>query len=110
MQGLLKAMEDDFKGHEVLRARLINKAPKYGNDLDYVDDLAWQVSQMFCDEFAKYQNTRGGGFRAGFWSVTANYGLGDNTAATPDGRGQGSRFLIPSPPTRAGTSPGLPLR
>jgi pyruvate formate-lyase/glycerol dehydratase family glycyl radical enzyme len=46
MQGLLKAMKDDFKGHEVLRARLINKAPKYGNDLDYVDDLAWQVSQI----------------------------------------------------------------
>ena len=86
MTELMAALRDDFKGHEILRAKLINKAPKYGNDLDYVDDLAREISVIFCDEFAKYQNSRGGGFRAGFWSVTANYGLGNNTAATPDGR------------------------
>ena len=86
MPELLSALRDDFEGHEILRAKLINKAPKYGNDLDYVDDLARDISVWFCDEFAKYSNTRGGKFRAGFWSVTANYGLGNNTAATPDGR------------------------
>ena len=41
---------------------------------------------MFCDEFERYQNTRQGKFRAGFWSVTTNFSLGSNTAASPDGR------------------------
>lgn len=83
---LKQALDDNFQGHEIMRARLINKAPKYGNDIASVDDLAAEASRMFCDQFAKYENTRDGRFRAGFWSVTANYGLGDHTAATPDGR------------------------
>jgi pyruvate formate-lyase/glycerol dehydratase family glycyl radical enzyme len=86
MAELMDALEADFTGQEILRAKLINKAPKYGNDLEYVDSMAQEISVLFCDEFAKYKNTRGGKFRAGFWSVTANYGLGNNTAATPDGR------------------------
>jgi pyruvate formate-lyase/glycerol dehydratase family glycyl radical enzyme len=83
---LKKALEADFVGYELLLARILHVPPKYGNDIDGVDDLARQVSIMFCDEFAKYKNTREGKFRAGFWSVTANYNLGSNTAATPDGR------------------------
>ena len=83
---LKTALDDDFVGHELLHAKIINGPPKYGNDIDYVDDLARQISILFCDEFEKYENTRGGKFRAGFWSVTTNYSLGFNTAATPDGR------------------------
>ena len=83
---LKKALDANFQGYEILRAQLINKAPKYGNDQEEVDGLARDISVRFCDEFAKYANTRGGKFRPGFWSVTANYGLGNNTAATPDGR------------------------
>jgi formate C-acetyltransferase len=59
---------------------------RYGNDIDYVDDIARDISVLFCDEFSRYQNSRGGKFRAGFWSVTVNFNLGSNTAATPDGR------------------------
>ncbi len=76
-------------GHELLRARILHTPPKYGNDLDEVDDLARLISAMFCDEFARYTNTRGGRFRAGFWTVTTNFGLGIKTAATPDGRRSG---------------------
>jgi formate C-acetyltransferase len=83
---LKEALDADFRGHELLRAKILHVPPKYGNDIDEVDDLARQVSIMFCDEFGKYRNTRGGTFRAGFWSVTANFNLGSNTAATPDGR------------------------
>ena len=83
---LKTALDEDFIGHELLHARILNGPPKYGNDNDYVDDLARQISVIFCDEFEKYENTRGGKFRAGFWSVTTNFSLGFNTAATPDGR------------------------
>ena len=83
---LKSALDEDFVGHELLHAKILNGPPKYGNDDDYVDDLARQISVMFCDEFEKYENTRRGKFRAGFWSVTTNFSLGFNTAATPDGR------------------------
>ncbi|XNM59511.1 pyruvate formate lyase family protein [Escherichia coli] len=40
-QRLAAALADDFDGltHEQLRQRLINGAPKYGNDDDTVDTL-----------------------------------------------------------------------
>jgi len=86
LQELKHALDADFQGYELLLAKILHVPPKYGNDIDYVDDLAREVSVLFCDEFEKYKNTRGGKFRAGFWSVTANFNLGSNTAATPDGR------------------------
>jgi pyruvate-formate lyase len=86
MAKLKDALDADFVGHELLHARILNNPLKYGNDIDEVDLLARDISVMFCDEFEKYKNSRGGKFRAGYWSVTANYGLGANTAATADGR------------------------
>ncbi len=86
MHDLCRALEADFNGFEIIRSRLQNFPLRYGNDIDYVDEIAREISILFCDEFAKYKNTRGGTFRAGFWSVTVNFNLGSNTAATPDGR------------------------
>jgi pyruvate formate-lyase/glycerol dehydratase family glycyl radical enzyme len=83
---LRDATNCDFEGYEVLHARLKSFPERYGNDIDFVDQIAREISVLFCDEFEKYRNTRGGKFRAGFWSVTANFNLGANTAATPDGR------------------------
>ncbi len=37
MASLLKAVRDDFVGHESLRQLLVNKTPKYGNDDEYAD-------------------------------------------------------------------------
>ena len=86
LKELKRALDANFVGYELLCTKILNVPPKYGNDIDYVDDLARKVSIMFCDEFERYQNTREGKFRAGFWSVTTNFSLGTNTAATPDGR------------------------
>lgn len=89
LEELRKALEADFKGYEFLRAKLINKVPKYGNDDNYVDELAKIATNMFCDEFEKYKNTRGGKYQVGYWSITANFSLGNGTGATPDGRKAG---------------------
>ena len=71
---------------------LIDDAPKYGNDDDYVDSLAVECYEPYIDEVAKYHNTRFGrgpigGIRyAGTSSISANVGQGMGTMATPDGR------------------------
>ncbi len=87
LRELVEALDSNFKGAEVLRARLLNYPYRYGNDYDEVDDMAREISVLFCDEFAKYRISRENGkFRAGFWSVTANFNLGLGTAASADGR------------------------
>ena len=43
---LLLTLQDDFKGHEITQAMLLNKVPKYGNDIAWVDECGakWAVT------------------------------------------------------------------
>ena len=43
MEKLVQALRDDFKDDEPLRQMLLNRAPKFGNDVDYVDELAKRI-------------------------------------------------------------------
>lgn len=91
---LWDALEDNFTSEESQRIQrmLINDAPKYGNDDDYVDNLVVEAYNSYIDEMKKYPNTRYGrgpigGIRyAGTSSISANVGQGLGTLATPDGR------------------------
>ena len=93
-QQLWDALCDDFSSPEnkKIQNMLINDAPKYGNDNDYVDQLVVEVYDTYIDEMKKYPNTRYGrgpigGIRyAGTSSISANVGQGYGTMATPDGR------------------------
>ncbi len=93
-QELAKALAEDFDGltHEQLRQRLINGAPKYGNDDDSVDQLLARAYQTYIDELKQYHNPRygrgpiGGNYYAGTSSISANVPFGAQTMATPDGR------------------------
>jgi len=86
MNELLDAIDKNFENREELRQVLINKAPKWGNDDDYVDELACEVARIYCNEVSQYKNTRGGVYRPGIYSVSANVPLGLHVAALPNGR------------------------
>ena len=83
---LLEALNKNFKGFEILRQKLINKIPKYGNDDDYVDDLAKKALDIYYNEVERYTTPRGGMYQPGTFSVSANVPHGLNVGATPDGR------------------------
>ncbi|EJQ2006649.1 formate C-acetyltransferase/glycerol dehydratase family glycyl radical enzyme [Cronobacter sakazakii] len=91
---LAQVLNNDFEGltGEQLRQRLINSAPKYGNDDDDVDLLLARAYQTYIDELKHYHNTRfgrgpiGGTYYAGTSSISANVPFGAATMATPDGR------------------------
>lgn len=97
-QQLAAALESDFDGldGEQLRQRLINGAPKYGNDHDDVDHLLVRAYQTYIEELTQYHNTRfgrgpiGGTYYAGTSSISANVPFGAATCATPDGRKSGT--------------------
>lgn len=46
MVDLLLAIKNNFEGYEQLRQMLINHAPKYGNDDEYADSIAREVSRF----------------------------------------------------------------
>ncbi len=91
---LLDAIEHDFEGveREKIRQLLLNFAPKYGNDDDYVDLLLRDAYMEFIKQLEKYHTTRYGRgpigcrYYAGTSSISANVPSGAVVPATPDGR------------------------
>ncbi len=91
---LMKNLRNNFEGHdgERIRQMLLNFAPKYGNDDDYVDNLLAEAYMCYIEELEKYHTTRYGrgpagcGYYAGTSSISANVPSGSVVPATPDGR------------------------
>jgi pyruvate formate-lyase/glycerol dehydratase family glycyl radical enzyme len=86
---LLNILNDNFSGKEMLRYKLMNRIPKYGNNIREVDDMAYKWSHKYNKEVGKYKNPRGGSFSPGLYTVSAHVPLGMNVGATPDGRLKG---------------------
>ncbi len=88
MEELVKHMNKNFKGAEVLREKLRNKAPKYGNGDEKTDELAKWVATTLCDITRKHKSKSSGGIyhpclvSAAGTQVTEGKMLG----ATADGR------------------------
>lgn len=90
MSELVQAIQANFEGFEELRQLLRSKAPKFGNDDDYVDDIARELSMFWAEEAFKHKNPyTGRQFRAGYLSWNYFIPLAPLTAATPDGRRRG---------------------
>jgi pyruvate formate-lyase/glycerol dehydratase family glycyl radical enzyme len=83
---LLAALKSNFEGAEALRQRLVNKVPKYGNDVEWVDDIAAKWVGYFAGKLTAYANARGGLYHAGLYTVSAHVPMGQNVGASLDGR------------------------
>ena len=68
------------------REIFLNKVPKFGNDVDYVDEIAKDVARFYCEEITKHLNYRGGMYNPGIYSTTFHLALGIFTGASADGR------------------------
>lgn len=93
MTELIEAIENDFEGHEALRQMLINKAPKYGNDLPEADRMARDLTHWWAEEVAQHvtplTNKR---YRAGYLSWNYGIAYAPLVSATPDGRKRGTHL------------------
>jgi len=83
---LINALRTNFEGNEQLRQYCINRIPKYGNDIAWVDELGADWVAYFAEKLRHYRNYRGGGFHMGLYTVSAHVPMGQNVGATPDGR------------------------
>lgn len=92
MAELIRAIDADFIGYENIQQMLINDAPKYGNDIDYVDELAREIFQFASAEVRKYIGVFGNRNVSATHVSTAHIIFGTFVWATPDGRKAGERF------------------
>jgi formate C-acetyltransferase len=86
MKELLKALKNDFKENEIIRQRLINKTPKFGNDDDYADEIMRKVFDSYFKSIDGRPNTKGGHYRVNLLPTTVHIYFGRVTGAMPDGR------------------------
>ncbi len=86
---LLAALAADFEGHDEVRQMLLHGAPKYGNDIEEVDDLACRVNEDFIDLMDRQRSPLGGRYFAHLFTFRCNVDFGRTVGATPDGRRAG---------------------
>ncbi|MBU2608386.1 MAG: hypothetical protein KKF26_03635 [Chloroflexi bacterium] len=90
MKELLEALNVDFQGHEEIHQWLLN-APKYGNDVEYADNIArewydifWQKHEEMAGECHLGRHTKPTAF-----SVVRHFPFGAAMGAMPSGRKAG---------------------
>ncbi|MFA5857867.1 MAG: pyruvate formate lyase family protein [Elusimicrobiota bacterium] len=89
LRKVYNALKSNYKDTEPVRLLLLNHAPKYGNDIDYVDKYAREVAGHYCDVMSKHRSPTGQYFTHLFsfrWHLDP---CGKNCWATPDGRRAG---------------------
>ncbi len=92
LEELTQMLKKNFKGKyqgkdgKEWREIFINKVPKFGNDNDYVDNIAIDIVDNFCNEISKHANFRGGKYNPGIYSTSLHLAFGTFTGASADGR------------------------
>ncbi len=87
MDELITALDANFEGYEDIRQLLINGAPKYGNDDDYVDLIAAKMCDLSCDMCESYKSAVSDShFLNGVVPSISNVPCGAATWALPTGR------------------------
>lgn len=92
MEEMFNAIEANWAGYEELQAQC-KAAPKFGNGIDMVDDIAADMYKFWSDSCNDFTTVYGEHPRPTGISITAYAPGGAYTCATPDGRNFGD--LLP---------------
>ena len=86
MDELVKAIEANFEGYEVMHEMLSNGTPMYGNDIPEVDALAGEFTDYAYSEIIKHKSFRGPHYISGLYPVSSHVPHGKVVGALPYGR------------------------
>ena len=90
LEEISDAIKGNFEGEDRLRAFLLNKCAKFGNDLDESDEIGKDLFAFINEELKKFNTcVRNGTFHPSYFAWIQHGRLGQVCAATPDGRKQG---------------------
>ena len=85
MTELLDALDANFEGHERTH-KLLSDAPKYGNDIDYVDYIVNDILMMCVDIITPMMCAGKAKATVSPAALSANVSMGLDVSALPDGR------------------------
>lgn len=88
LKELKSILENDYPDESV-RLEFINKAPKFGNDIDSVDKIAADIIDVSCDFLEKLSEKYALSFHAQPFTFLWMVEHGHESAASPDGRHKG---------------------
>ena len=86
MEEMVRLCDTDFKDQEFMRQYLINRVPKFGNDVKEIDDIVASLVEEAALFVQGIKDCRGGQYSCGNQSQTHSVALGEFVGATPDGR------------------------
>lgn len=84
-----EATQADWEGFAALRKDVL-ACPKYGNDDDYVDTIAAELSDFYNHEIQQYKDLFGARFNSAFMGISNYIPAGSVVGATPEGRKAGT--------------------
>ena len=86
---LYDAVMKNWEGYEVLRQKILNEVPHFGNADPYADEeLKWAVD-LYYRQCSECSSQRSKVYKAGLYSAAEHVAQGYITYATPDGRKTG---------------------
>ena len=106
MNHILTAIEKNFAGEEILRQRIINKTPFFGNDDDYADDIALRVYNDLVKMIDGQPNIKGGQYHLNMLSTTCHVYFGKVMGASPNGRLAGKSISDGTSPSHGADTHG----
>ena len=101
-------LHEDFAGHELDRLRLANGAPKFGNDDDYVDEIAKRLFDSYAAGVRRQNEDRLPKTRYvdNVFSYNMHITLGESLGATANGRSAGEAISDCVGPTQGADTEG----
>lgn len=90
MEELIHLLDTNFEGREDLRQLLINRAPKFGNNIEQVDKYSYWLIDSLDTSVRRHKDAHGGPFTVLVATQAYNVELGKLIGATPDGRFAGT--------------------
>ncbi|MFC2016918.1 glycyl radical protein [Chloroflexota bacterium] len=82
---LLQALDSNFEGYEQIREMCLS-APKYGNDIPEVDEIATEITGFAAEEVRKYKGLHGGSMTPHSYGARNHFVAGEHLGALPSGR------------------------
>ena len=87
---LKQILDNNFDGEELLRLRILNSIPKYGNDVDEIDSYFGLITEHIISECKKYCGVhQNANLIPSVFCWVMHEQFGRTTGATPDGRKAG---------------------
>lgn len=105
MKEILDALAADYEGYEQMRLELTNFEGKFGNDVEWVDDIGGDVLNHFFNTLLKHRTWRGGGegiYGGGLSTFSRTGKYGRALGASANGRHKNDIYIADS----CGACPG----